>query len=817
MPSDNPSILNPKPKTMNVPSNAPNTRFFTDTFARYRPALTFNGFSQAGDKQFGLDFKKIVEFSQDPSSLQYSIIKYVLEEATLTPRVNEGTEHTAKTFQVNQNSQVFQTRAFIALLTLILEENDLTVPGIDMISHTEAMEMLRTSMLSGHRINPLYANEILTGPDRVKWTTSLANMSRGWDLYLALENAYGYYARDESVLLTRDEKAGMLNRHLVAIQQVLEVVDSNVGIGALISGNWSLKMWCTATYACLATQFTTEAEARQQFVWFGRGLRRSAPGDVSDKRRYWTFMSSRTVDGELKDSQRTWAEGPYYLHFTLQDVIPFWHAIRAQGFLKSDEHNVEISDPFFSPWFTEPLDWLADLTTMQGETPPFDDGNRRPMFNANLMTWSPEYGNGTVSGKMNWIFKTVTETNDKIPDRWEKINADVLLVQLAMPQTTKTTNPLALVANRGPVENHEDQLIIRRVINGKAHYVCLHGEHDLVSIERGEGHEQPDQLQLLYYVDDQSIIMDAGYDRGFLTKNSSWNRYSDHNVMAYAGGDSGMSAPNRFTKNVRHKPVDALYLDPSSTDALYIMRGSSPLEWQKGKRLFRSGYRHETDGRYERTVLFVADPVCPYLIDINQVTNELKRGKLPRLRMRYHVASNAYQINANDFWHTWTYKNQGNVYLVFGSLEKKASKGIPKTEKRKVEERFRQKQRIKRFSYTAKPAESLTTVGIFCVEQTKPQTAPFILSAEEDAGDYKIWQWENRAAGSVDVLVVRNTNLLSRQQQPVQFKIDINGNALGFSCVDDMPVGFVRCQAGGNHADHMTSYGLDSMPASMIT
>ncbi len=804
---------------MKLPPDRPNTRFFTDTFARYRPALTFNGFSGQGDERHGYGFNKIVELIQDPASLQHSIIKYLLEEATLKPRVNEGTEYAAPTFQVNQNSQAFQTRAFIALLTLILEENNLAVPDIDMISHARAMEMLRASILVGARINPLYANEILSGPDRVKWTTSLANMSRGWDLYLALENAYAYYQRDEALLLTREEKAGMMERHMIAINQVLELVDSNMGIGALISGNWSLKMWCTATYACLAAQFATEAEARQQFVWFGRGLRRSAPGDVTDKRRYWTFMSSRTVDGELRDGQRTWAEGPYYLHFTLQDVIPFWHAIRAQQYLKSDEHDVDISDPFFSPWFTEPINWLADLTTLQGETPPFDDGNRRPMFNANLMTWSPAYGDGTISGKMNWIFKTVTEANDHITERWEKINADVLLVQLAMPQTTDTILPLSVVANRSPEEKHEDQLIIRRTLNGKKHYVCLHGEHDLVSIERGEGHEQPDQLQLLYYVDDQSVIMDAGYDRGFLMKNSSWNRYSDHNVMAYAEGDSGMSAPNRLTKSVRHRPVDALYLDQASTDDLYIMKGESLLEWRKGKHLTKSGYSHETDGTYQRTVLFVADPVSPYLIDINQVTNELKRGDMPELCMRYHVASGDYSIDANDFWHTWSCKEHNNIYLFFDSLEQHGVKGYPKTEEIEVEERFRRKERIRRFNYSARSTHSLTTVGIFCSEEVMPRTSPFTMSEEIDAGVYKIWQWENKAADTIDVLLVRNADQTTIQHQPVQFQVDVEGETIGFSCKADTLIGFARCSRAGHgnvHPDHVISYGLKFIPANMI-
>ena len=163
----------------------------------------------------------------------------------------------------------------------------------------------------------------------------------------------------------------------------------------------------------------------------------------------------------------------------------------------------------------------------------FDDGNRRLMFNANIMTWSQSYGRIDISAKMSWIFQQVTAAQNGIPKDWKAVNTDLLLMQLAIPKTNQLQEPETEIGNASILERHEEQLIIRRKIAGKQHYVCLHGETDRVTIERGEGHEQPDQLQLLYYIDDRSIIMDAGYDRGFILKNSSWNTYSDHNVMAY--------------------------------------------------------------------------------------------------------------------------------------------------------------------------------------------------------------------------------------------------------------------------------------------
>ncbi len=710
---------------MNLPPDTPNTRFFTDPFARQRPALSIIGFDNQGNDAYGLGLKQIIERASNSSSKEIAIIDALIEKATRHPKDKDEPVSDAKTQVVNHNSQILQARCFIALLTLVLEQNKKELPLKKQVSHAYAMEMMRASLLTDVRLHPLFANEMLSGPDRVKWTTSLCNMSRGIDLYLALENAYAHYGLPDDVLLTEAEKGALLDRHILGISQVLEVVDSNIGIGALISGNWSLKMWASAAYACLGTQYQTEADARQLFVWFGRGLRRSSPGDKKDKRRYWTYMSTREVGGDLKDSQRAWAEGPYYLHFTLQDVLPLWHAVRANGYLTSSDHNIDIPDPFFSDWFIEPIAWLADITTHLGETPPFDDGNRRPMFNAHLMAWHPTYGDAVIGKKMNWIYERVASSKDGIPADWKAINNDVLLQYLAMPKATTATAPEEMVGNRSIIERHEEQLIFRRTINGKTHYVCIHGEPDIESIARGEGHEQPDQLQLLYYVDDQSIIMDAGYDRGFITKNSSWNRYTDHNVMAYASGDSGMQSPDRLTKQVSHTPVDFLYIAPESNASVCIMKGQTRLQWLEGF-LSPGKTKQKTTGQYTRTVLFVADEKHPYLIDINQVKNTVAKGDLPGLNMRYHVGSNEYH-HADAGWHSWHCNDAPGCHLYFDCVEHDETGERILIEETEVEELFRNRKKIRRFTCEGKPRETFSTIGIFRASMDVPAITPRIL------------------------------------------------------------------------------------------
>ncbi|MCH2451437.1 MAG: hypothetical protein MK198_15030 [Gracilimonas sp.] len=89
------------------------------------------------------------------------------------------------------------------------------------------------------------------------------------------------------------------------------------------------------------------------------------------------------------------------------------------------------------------------------------------------------------------------------------------------------------------VSGPNEQQIIHRYndSSGRLHYLFLNGEHG-TAISRGEGHEQPDQLQLLYYIDNTSYLMDTGYDAANFIEGippdweaSSWNKWELHNVM----------------------------------------------------------------------------------------------------------------------------------------------------------------------------------------------------------------------------------------------------------------------------------------------
>ena len=799
---------------MNLPPNVKNTRFLTDNFAKHRPALTFVGFDNGDDNSHGLGVKQVIERAKESKSLENFIIRHLVNRAAAEMWHRERAEqpNVSKTHVVNHNSSIVQARAFAALFSLVLTENKMILPGVKFLSPVKALEELMECLTADPGTFPLYAHEIDSGKDRVKWTKSLMNMSRALDLYLALENAVQHYEEDESLLLTEMLKEKNLVRLEKGLGEVLDVVDSDFGIGSYISGNWSLKMWESAAYACLCTQKTSKTNQDRLGEWFGRGLRRAGPGNLKDKRRYWTFMTTRKVGEAFKDGQRTWAEGPYYMHFAMQDTIPFWHAMRAQGFLRYKPFGVNYSDPFNSDWFINPLEWLADIATPEGGTPPFDDGNRKEMSYVHMMTWDGEYGDEKVSRKMNSIYRTLTDAGeDGIPRHLHHIDTDLLLVQLVMPKTMDVTPLAPEIGNRSPLDLQDEQLITRRNVKGSTHYVCLHGEGSSDTIQRGEGHEQPDQLQLLYYIDDKSLIMDAGYDRGHVFKNSSWNRYTDHNVMAFDDGDSGMKAPHKTLKKVSHATVDYLYFDEATRDNLAIMKGHTVLKWRKSKRVFKSGHKHETNGHYTRTLLFINDGEAPYLIDVNQVRKERKRGSSPGLQMRYHI--NAPVSNLRAPWNTWGVTTELDCSMYFQGVEFEKTKGRVEFDDQDVRERFGKTTTIKRFTYFGPKADAMTTVGIFTAipEVAKTAPVPQVAYNRSKALTHQIWRWENLSKDIVDIIFVRSQINEEKYEEVVEFDIQLPTDSVKFVCRGRQDVGFARCKIVNGKWEVLDDYlyGMD--------
>jgi hypothetical protein len=385
--------------------------------------------------------------------------------------------------------------------------------------------------------------------DYVKWVQSLANYARAIDLYLAFEIAVMHYqpSLESQLLLSMSEKELLLKGITLGLINAKKGVEKYHGVGIqeyeVEPGNRPMKMYAALGYAKLVIQDviektqTSEAFALELAPYVGIDIQdpeasyfvhyhlqnldvkslQSAlklMGSTTERTNYWAYQT----DG----GQANWAEGPYYLEYALREVIPFWHAMRIS--------NTISYNPFSDNRLLNPINWLLDILMPDARIPSIDDGNFRTVSKLGLLNWSSEYvgQNQTgiaISKKANYWLQQNT-TNEKVNF---KNDENLYLLELAIPKQYDLPNKTIY-----PVDyNGSQQKIIRFTDSlSRNHYLLMNGEHGN-SIRRGEGHEQPDQLQLIYQIDDELILADKGYDKGDKAHNSSWNGYNHHNVMSY--------------------------------------------------------------------------------------------------------------------------------------------------------------------------------------------------------------------------------------------------------------------------------------------
>ena len=617
-----------------LPEWRENTRSRTTHFPVKHPSLSLNGFDCASNCDHGLGLKQVLEkvYNAPHDKRMRTTWKKVIENANEQPQRNLNITSAG---DVRDNSQILQSRALVALTSYVLEQNGVDPTTLapetefpDLPDAESAIDSLTAALTDTHTWR---ISEVLGG-DAVKWTTTLMNLARAVDLYLALENAfYEYDALEHECLhysdnlLTLDQKA----RLMAGLEGNINTLrDMRLQLGGLVSryevesGNAPLKISVAVAYAALVWQpynNTTDTGDMEGFVEYAFDAA-GAPATGDDRFKYWRYQSS--------DGQKYWAEGAYYLHFALADVVPFWHAARINGLLSGTTvHDQAFPDPFNNSWFLNPLHWLADTATPDGKTMPLDDGNKYEMDHARLLGWASGYGDGVVGNKFAWV----TADHEPLPDLYP--------VELAIPYQAKPAHrPLAeLVGNtfadRFAGGTGRQEVVLRKTLDGKEHYVVLNGESG-DAITRGEGHEQPDQMQLLYYVDDTSYLIDSGYDfvaRGSILDGdpllylSSWNHYYDHNTMIirqverdYDGGlrtPTLQPSPTHPRLVSEHQNVDYIF---GVTDGR-ITELSSALSLEANE---------ERDIRvefadYRRVVLFIADELNPYLLDINSVARKI--------------------------------------------------------------------------------------------------------------------------------------------------------------------------------------------------
>ena len=676
-----------------MPNALPNGRFFADQFEVQRPALTLHGFDSpdyTGDDH-GYGLKQVLEIAYEEDELVFPVYSTIIEmsnEALQDP-FDPPSGRSARGV-INDNSAVVQSRAFVALATYILEQNGNALadyqitPGppdptseLYVPSHAEALADLKAALLSPPG-GDLFADDgDPYGADRVKWTRSFGNFARALDLYLALENAYFHFDHPDyddenaSTLLTRSDKESLLRSLCYGIERLTaKGLNGRIAPNDAEPGNRPMKMFVAAGYGILTSQdieecrnFHTTAEpfnpARTadgvlQDAFLSAGAQAS-----QDRRLHWSYQS----DG----GKRFWAEGAYYLEFALLDVLPFWHALRANDLLayQGGGFSIDLPDPFQNDWALNPLRWLADTVTPDAKTMPLDDGNKVPIRYANLMRWAPEYGDAELGEKFAWIHE---ERGG--PANPTSRDPSTLLNEIATPRTAATQAPLSEVVNTAPpYNNSEQQLVVRRdngtgacnqisrARTGDCHYVVLNGEHG-DAIVRGEGHEQPDNMQLLYYVNGTSVLMDSGYDDAEFPGNSTWNHYYDHNVLNFGYGEyeyydfngiEGNPFEGGLNPPFTYGPATRKVADHADINRLFARTQGKLTQLQAWQFLSLEPVSDIDPPLYKRDVLFV-DGAEPYLVDMNRITHNFSDEARDRYKFRMNYYANDLSLQIPKPW-----------------------------------------------------------------------------------------------------------------------------------------------------------------------
>ncbi len=626
-----------------------NSRFRKSSWIKH-PSLSLNGFDCGDNCAIGYGLKQVLEnvygdqAKADPEvPILFGRMAKLAKEPLEFRKINES----FKADKINKNSARTQARGFVALSSYVLENNDYDPTKLNpaLPSANTAINNFRTALLHSNSWKMHSDFE----EDGVKWTESVTNIARSIDFYLALENAYKHYDIDEFYNQKSQSIFSVLEKHnimdvysdLILTLNATSIRKQGLGNTFKIEpGNASLKIQVAAGYAAFVWQQpippygdgqSLVITAKEITSYIPRSFTAAGGSAKQDREKYWNYQSD--------NGKYFWAEGAYYFHITLSDIIPFWHAARINKMLSNNFlHSYNFSDPFRQRWFLNPLHWLADISTPDGKTPPIDDGNKYDMHNAGLVRWRSEYAEDKIGEKFARIVGSI-----KAADGYS-LQEHIYPVAISIPRrsiTQLTSLPDGVIGNeykdRKSGENGRQEVILRRTINGRQHYIFFNGEsHD--AIVRGEGHEQGDQMQLLYYVDDMSYLMDSGYDNAGGFSNSTWNHYFDHNVLTlHARGsiynDGGVRAPYVSIDNVRkesnHQSVNQLYVEEKNNIDLL----SANMDFTAVSLLGRTWY----SSNYNRDILFINDLNHPYIIDINAIkTHDTINNDYA---MYYHVNS----------------------------------------------------------------------------------------------------------------------------------------------------------------------------------
>lgn len=783
-----------------VPDRVPNNRFFADRFVVQRPALSFNGFSctQSDNCHHGLGVAEVLsdllDANTDHLTVEYfsELVGWANRSITLTPAARS---------EIIDNSRVLQARGTLALLLIVLEGNaysttrlkerfiDLPMSAAD--ATTDFFGILM--QFDAYRIRKNMSD------DAVKWTVPLSNLARSLDLYLAIENAIDFYASHLFAdrlpsLPSCSAKASFLALISEESDRLDDLGNEPVFFGIkrdeIQPGNWPMKVHVAVAYASLGQQEETTAScvslpAHPYLRWMERGFRSAGAPTAQNRSKHWNYQTG--------SGNRFFAEGPYYFHLTLSEIVPFWHAVRINDLL--DFHpDFDLDDPFQSDWFIEPIGWLADTVTPAGETLPLDDGNRIFMSNASLMRWHADYGDAQTGQKYAWIA-------DKKPGSTPH-NPSLLPLHLAIPrigfQNGMPPVPSVGTVREGEIARTSEQTVIVRRTSSDSiglqhtHYLALNGEYGN-AIVRGEGHEQPDQLQLLYYVDDTAVLLDSGYDDAEGLNNSSWNHYYDHNVLTVLRngeiGEGGLPPPmpSLFAFRIVSEHAPAHYLAHRSYGKLDLLSGKVMLGLSDG---VGDEVEPRATAEYIRHTLFVGGASRPYLIDVNR---GVSTADDLQFRMSYHVGGEI--VTSDPLNYSWRFNRASEseletritAFRTDGPLTREIAIDS-------VMEKFRESESIARLDLRSTDfGGEFTTVAY--IEANSPgelSVRPFPVPVEGTSGDRRWAAFvQTLPSGAVDLFITA-FGIERGVSGRISARITLHSQMIEFDLKPDADFGFVR-------------------------
>lgn len=765
-----------------VPPNEPNSRFLNESPGiSMRPGLSVAGFSNDGENGLGLQ-QILNEAFESKNSPAFESVSVILNKAKESISLNPGSG------QVTATTNILQYRAFEALASLILEQNGVSsgesnsTYGLNIRNHSSSISDLTNAFrtLTGNDKLVQKNSDDPRFDDYLNAIRSYNNMARTIDLYLAIENAYQYFELNESPLLTQQEKIDLMTRFRADINILFnDGVKKNYDLGGVISvtedvleaGNRPLKGYLTIAYASMSAQTTTQEDQDLLNTYISTAKRKASENSDNQRGRYWMYQTA--------NGSRFWAEGPFYFDFVLKDAIIFWHAIRI------NEELDDSFDPFFNDWFLNPIRWLAYLSTPDGFLPPLDDSNKRAIQSANLLRWSDVYGDENVGRMYTTIFENLVDYHSE-----SLIEDQYYLIEAAIPRNENGGIEIESLSNP-----EEQQFVIRhKDASNQEHYISFVGEKN-GSITSGEGHEQPDQLQLLYYMDEYSFLSDGGYDNGSPQKNSSWNGYQFTNTMQYNDSDirrtldfvtyqneGGLESPFASIVETRKVSVhdEAEIFHQSPAPNVDFLLGWVDLNFESPT---------EASSSYNRSILLVKGE-NPYIIDINDITANTGRNDFV---MRYY--GNSDQADTHNGWFFWESTNHPftslthQLFLYTVPLSGKFIEEEETVQIQELQNRIdgeKQPYPVIRKSYISnEESNRFTTASILNIRRNAPSSEPDYVSNSGDLS-YLTYMTDSH---TIDLFVFaadtsENKQSLSIQSGPL--------NGLDFSLQANEVIGFSR-------------------------